>query len=72
MTFAPTDNPNEKAHRRMLASAANAALRGETHNTGSFRVAAGAGEYVLEDPRLNVDRVIALTAQDRAAADLRP
>ena len=72
MNFAPTDSSNEKMHRRVLAMAANAALRGETHNTGSFRVPAGAAQYVLEDPRLNVDRVVALTALDSVAADLRP
>lgn len=72
MSFAPLDSPNENAHRRQLARAANAALRGETHNTGTFTLPAGATEYVIRDPRLGVERAVLFSPLDAAAANLRP
>lgn len=72
MSFAPLDSPNESAHRRQLARAANAALRGESHNTGTFTLPAGATDYVIRDPRINVERVIMLSPLDAEAANLRP
>lgn len=72
MSFAPLDSPNEGAHRRQLARAANAALRGETHNTGTFTLPAGATAYVIRDPRLSVERVVLLSPVDAVAANLRP
>lgn len=72
MSFAPLDSPNENAHRRQLARAANAALRGETHNTGTFTLPAGATDYVIRDPRLNAERAVLLSPLDAEAANLRP
>lgn len=72
MSFAPPDSPEERVHRRQLAGAANAALRGETHNTGTVKVAAGAAFVVLKDPRLSVEKVVTLTALDAVAAGLGP
>ena len=72
MSFAPLDSPNENAHRRQLARAANAALRGETQNTGTFTLPAGATEYVILDPRLGVERTVLFAPLDPTAANLRP
>jgi len=65
--FAPTDLPDDKQHRRLIAEAANAALRGETHNTGYFIAPPGEG-FVLEHPRLGVGRVLLLSPRNEAAA----
>ena len=72
MSFAPLDSPNENAHRRQLARASNAALRGETHNTGTFTLPAGSTEYVILDPRLGVERAVLFSPLDPVAANLRP
>ena len=68
MTFAPADSPEERRHRVQLAAAVNAALRGETHNTGTMTVPAGATEYLLKDPRLGVEKMLSLTPLDAEAA----
>ena len=44
MSFAPLTNPNGDLHRRQLAESANAALRAETANTGTFTVPPGSAE----------------------------
>ena len=68
--FCPVDIMDEKQHRRMIAEAANAALRGETHNTGIFTAPPGAN-YVLRSPRIGVGRVVLLTPRNAAAAEAR-
>jgi hypothetical protein len=68
--FCPTEMRDEKQHRRMIAEAANAALRGESHNTGRFTAPPG-GSFVLENPRLGVGRVLLLTPRNDAAAMAR-
>lgn len=66
-SFAPMVLANEAAHRQLIAEAANAALRGESHNTGRFTAPAGAA-FVLEHPRIGVGKEIVLTARNAAAA----
>ena len=66
--FAPLDMPGESQHRRLIAEAANAALRGETHNTGNFTAPAGADNFILEGPRLGIGKVLQLTPRNAAAA----
>jgi len=65
--FCPTDIMDEKQHRRLIAEAANAALRGETHNTGRFTAPPGSN-YVLRSPRLGVGRVLLLSPRNAPAA----
>ena len=65
--FCPTEMSDEKQHRRLIAEAANAALRGETHNTGYF-IAPPGERYILQHPRLGVGRVLVLSPRNDAAA----
>jgi hypothetical protein len=69
-SFAPPDFPDERTHRHLVAEAANAALRGETHNTGVFTLPAGATEFTLHDPRIGVEKVLLLSPLDAGAATL--
>jgi hypothetical protein len=66
--FCPTEVMDEKQHRRLIAEAANAALRGETHNTGQFTAPPGAASYTLQHSRLGVGKVLLLVPTNAAAA----
>ena len=66
--FAPLDMPGERQHRRLIAEAANAALRGESHNAGRFTAPAGESDFVLEAPRLGIGKVLLLTPRNAQAA----
>jgi hypothetical protein len=68
--FCLTEMQDEKQHRRQIAEAANAALRGESHNTGRFTAPPGE-KFSLENPRLGVGRVLLLTPRNGAAASAR-
>ncbi len=70
MNFAPTDLPDERSHRRQIAEAANSALRGETHNTGTILISSGTTEFVLQDPRMGAEKVVVLIPLDSTAANL--
>lgn len=69
--FAPLDEPEERQHRRRLATSVNAALRAETANTGQFTVEAGGTAYSLIDSRIRLGRTIHLCPRDEAAASLQ-
>ena len=68
--FCPVDIMDEKQHRRLIAEAANAALRGETHNTGRFTAPPGVS-FVLKSPRLGVGRLLLLMPRNASAAAAR-
>ena len=65
--FAASDGKNGSR----TAAAANAALRGETHNTGAFTLCAGSAEHRLADPRMGAGRVVLLSPLDAGAAPLQ-
>lgn len=69
-TFAPPDSPDSRLHRRQLATAANAALRGETHNAGRFTAEPG-DSYILRSAHIGVGREIMLIPRNEAAASAR-
>lgn len=76
MSLAPQNLADEKAHRTLIAQAANAALRGETYNVGTFTVA-GTPEtegltavFTLENQRIGPGKQIVLAPADAAAAGL--
>jgi hypothetical protein len=55
----------------IVRQTALAAQRGETHNTGTFTLPAGAQEYELHDPRMGAEKSVFLTPLDATAAGLR-
>lgn len=64
-------NASRNEKRRDASPTAEAALRGESHNTGLLKVAAGASSAELRDPRMGGEKVISLTPLDPVAANLR-
>lgn len=63
--------PSRAATPEQLAAAANAALRGETLNTGRLSVTAGATSTLLLDARCGKGRVLVLIPASAAAAALK-
>lgn len=69
-SFAPLAGLNDAASHRRLAVAANAALRGESHNTGRFVAPAGSLSFLLRDERIGTEKVVTLSPLNKAAAIL--
>lgn len=61
--------PLARATAEQLSTAANAALRGETFNTGRLEEP-GEQEYTLIDPRLGIGKVLLLVPLNYDAAQL--
>jgi hypothetical protein len=70
-SFAPLDSLDERTHRQQLAKGVNAALRGDSHNTGQITVPAGTEDYVINDPRIGVGRILVFTPANAEAAQLQ-
>ena len=70
MNFAPLDGLDPGTHRRQIAGAANAALRGESHNTGVFGLAAGQTSFALRHPLIGAGKTVFLSPGDATAAGL--
>jgi hypothetical protein len=68
--LAPRFATDEKGHRRMLADAANAALRGELNNTGQVTCANGTTSTTITDARMGYGRLLVLVPLDAVAAAL--
>jgi hypothetical protein len=68
--FAPQALPDEAAHRSLIARAANAALRGETHNAGRFTLPAGQSSLSVRDARFGAGRLALLVPLNQAASAL--
>ncbi len=71
MSFAPSDSQDSRSHRMQLAKAANEALRGETHNTGSIPIPKGATEFEILDSRIGYGKVLVLSPRTSGAAGLQ-
>ena len=68
--FAPIVSTPTPGQMLDLALAANAALRGETANTGTFTLAAGDTSVSIIDPRCRAGRLAILVPLNAAAAGL--
>lgn len=62
---APRFGSDEKSHRRLIADAANSALRGELEVTGRVTVVAGTVTTTITDARLGVGRTVLLVPRDQ-------
>jgi hypothetical protein len=68
--FAPRFAQDEKGHRRMLADAANAAIKGELNTSGRVTVATGTTQTTITDARMGYGRLIVLVPLDARGAIL--
>lgn len=66
--FAPLNLGNEASHRTLIAQAANAALRGETYNTGTLTVSSAM--VTLKNLRIGPGKQIVMTPANAEAAGL--
>lgn len=66
--FAPLNLNDAASHRTLIAQAANAALRGETYNTGT--VTADAATVTVINPRIGPGKQIVMTPANAEAAGL--
>lgn len=69
-SLAPRFGSDEKNHRRLIADAANAALRGELNTSGRVSVLADTTSTVITDARLGYGRLIFLVPLDARGAIL--
>lgn len=68
--FVPTVTTPTPGQMLSLAVAANAALRGETANTGTATLAAGESTLTITDPRCRYGRLAWLIPMNAAASGL--
>lgn len=68
--FAPRFAVDEKGHRRLLADAANAAIKGELNTSGRFTVLANTTSTTITDARFGYGRLIVLVPLDARGAIL--
>ena len=69
-TFVSQTSSNGPGQMLRICAAVNAALRGETANTGKFTLAAGATSITIQDKRCRAGRLALLMPLDAAAASL--
>jgi hypothetical protein len=72
--FPYQDKPGQRGQSRSdaLPVQVDAAIRGETENTGKFTLAAGEQDFTLLDPRVRAGRTVLLSALDAGAAACFP
>jgi hypothetical protein len=72
--FPLQEKPGQRGESRgeALSVQVNAALRGESYNTGHITLASGAQVFTLNDPRVRAGRTVLLCALDAAAAACLP